>query len=167
MQNELQEISLTPYLDSRGIFTKIVNEELTKHVMPKVSEVYVTSSHKNTIRGLHYQTGGFGQDKLIYCISGALLDITVDLQNAETIGRVQIKKLSTNNPTALFIPKGYAHGIISLEENTVFCSINSTPYSPENECGIRWDTLGVNFDVSDPIVTEKDKNWPSLAEVIK
>lgn len=167
MRNELREISLAPYRDSRGTFTKIINKDLTKHVMPQVSEVYVASSHNNTIWALHYQTRGFGQGKLIYCISSALLDITVDLQNAETIERVQIKKLSTNNPTALFVPKGYAYGITSLEENTVFCSINSTPYSPENECGIRWDTFGVNFALSDPIVTEKDRNWPSLAEAIK
>ena len=163
----LKKIVYEPYVDKRGGINKIYRSEIFDDLIPQVSEIYVSTSAKNTVRGLHYQHGLHGQDKLIYCVSGSILDITVNLMPGPEYGTVNCVPLDAIEPIALLVPKYFAHGVISLEADSVFVSLNSEKYSPGNERGIRWNSLGLDINISDPIISEKDMAWPLLVDVLK
>lgn len=164
--NGILKISYSPFLDFRGSLIKLYRKEIFQEILPNIEELYISNSKYGVIRGLHFQLGNKGQDKFIYCISGNLLDVSVDLRPNENFGRIHLEELKGGSPFVLGIPGSFAHGVIILEENTTFINMTSQPYSPGDERGIRWDSLGIKFPIKDPIVSEKDKSWPSLEEIL-
>ena len=135
-------------------------------LLPNIEEMYISPSNKGVVRGMHYQLGGNAQDKLVYCITGRMLDVSIDLRPDGNLGHVHVEEL-VGGASALMIPGTFAHGVIILEDHTTFLNMTPQPYSPGDERGVRWDTLGVDFGLSRPLVTEKDQSWPSLEDVIK
>jgi len=162
----IKKIGFTPFVDFRGDLLKLYRREVFRDLVPCVEEIYLSRSDKNVIRGMHYQLGEKSQDKLIYCITGRMLDISIDLRLGGNLGKVHVEELSGGQSTALLIPGAFAHGVIILDNQTTFISISPQAYSPGDERGVRWDTLGIDFGINNPIITNKDSNWPSLTDVI-
>jgi len=126
------------------------------------NEVY--SKNINIIRGLHYQIKN-AQGKLIYVVSGEIKDVAVDLRiGSKTFGKFFSVILSSHNHKILFIPKGFAHGYLVLKENTIVHYKCTDYYNSNSEYGIKWNDPDINIDwgISDPILSEKDKILPSL-----
>ena len=100
------------------------------------------------MRGLHGQSGKYSQDKLIYCIKGKALDIAVDLRkNSRTFGKIFKKEMNSKNVMGVLIPKGFAHGLIALEKNTVIINFCSTKYERKKEFGINIKSLNIKLPI--------------------
>lgn len=126
-------------------------------------------SAKNILRGLHFQKPPFDQGKLVSVTKGAVLDVVVDIRtNFETFGQHFSIELSEQNKKMLWIPPGFAHGFLTLEDNTIFTYKCTNYYHPTSEGAIRWDdpSLAIEWPISDPILSEKDKNAPMLEEIL-
>ncbi|MGY6560837.1 MAG: dTDP-4-dehydrorhamnose 3,5-epimerase [Luteibaculaceae bacterium] len=151
------------FQDERGYFFESFNQE-TFEKLTGLSINFVQDneslSNKNVIRGLHFQKPPFAQDKLIRVIKGSVLDVVVDLRkNQSTYGKVFEIILSETNKKQLFVPKGFAHGFKTLENNTIFYYKCSNFYNKESEGGILWadENLNINWNVENPIISEKDR----------
>lgn len=154
------------YGDERGFFfesfnQKIFDEAIGQHI------TFVQDNHsrssKNVLRGLHYQLAPYAQGKLVRCIAGSVLDVAVDIRKeSPSYGRWVSIMLSAENKRQLWIPEGFAHGFLSLEDKTEFLYKTTNFYSPENERAFIWNdpTLNIEWGVLDPIVSAKDKLAP-------
>ncbi len=164
---DLKLISLKKYQDRRGDIVKIFNKE-NKNIKIDCFESYISLSKKGAVRGLHGQQGKYTQEKLIYCIQGKALDLAIDLRkNSKTYGKVFKKKISSNDNIAIFIPKGFVHGVISLENKTMIINYCSTKYKIEKEFGININSINIKLNNIKLIISKKDKNLPSLDKFIK
>lgn len=164
---DLKIIKLKKYTDQRGDFIKIFNKQYS-FFKTNCFESYMSFSKKGAVRGLHGQTGIFSQDKLIYCVKGKVLDIAVDLRkNTKTYGKVFKKIITPKINTAIFIPKGFVHGVISLENDTIIINYCSKKYKMEKEFGVNINSLKIKFPKIKLIISKKDKNLPFLNQVIK
>jgi dTDP-4-dehydrorhamnose 3,5-epimerase len=117
-------------------------------------------SHKGVLRGLHFQAPPFEQGKLVRVIQGSVLDIAVDIRTSyPTYGKYESVLLSGENKTQFWIPPGFAHGFITLENNTIFCYKCTSVYSKKSEGSILWNDphLNINWKINEPIVSSKDK----------
>lgn len=128
-----------------------------------------SSSNKGVLRGLHYQTNGFEQTKLVRVIQGSVLDVVVDIRKGSpTFGQHLAMELSAENKKQLLVPKGFAHGFIVLSETAIFSYKVDAPYSYENERGIAFDdpTLQIDWGLnqSEFILSDKDTQNPVLNE---
>ena len=117
---------------------------------------------------MHAQLGKYAQDKLIYCVKGKLLDIAIDIRkDSKTFGKVYKKILDSKKSIALFIPKGFMHGIISLKNETMVTTYCSKKYNPSKEFGIKLDSIPIKLPRLKLIFSKKDKKLPIYNEFIK
>ena len=126
------------------------------------------SAKKGIIRGLHFQRNPMAQAKLVTCLRGAILDVAVDLRKDSPTYKQWISvELTAENRKELFIPKGFAHGFLTLTDDVEIMYKCDEFYSPEHDGGIRFDDpdIGVDWGVTDPILSEKDKNAPFLKDI--
>jgi len=148
--------------DTRGYFFETYNEERYKqHGMElKFMQDNESKSGKNVLRGLHFQVPPYEQGKLVRVIKGAVLDVAVDLRKSSpTFGMWDSIALSEQNKWMYWIPPGFAHGFLTLEENTVFFYKCTQVYHKESERGIFWNDadLNIKWGIENPLVSEKDK----------
>lgn len=163
----LKIIKLKKHTDIRGNVIKIFNKQ-NKFLNINCFESYVSFSKKGSVRGLHGQSGNYSQDKLIYCIKGKALDLAVDLRkNSETYGEIFKKTIDSKNTTAILIPKGFAHGVIALEKETIIINFCSTKYRIENEFGININSLNIKLPKMKLIISKKDMKLPSINNLIE
>ncbi len=154
---------LTPkvFNDNRGYFFESYNKKLMRKFIPiDFVQDNESLSQKNVLRGLHFQKPPYAQDKLIRVIKGSVLDIVVDLRKEEpTYGMHFAIKLSAKNKKQLFIPKGFAHGFLTLKKNTIFSYKCSAYYNVQSEeCIHCFDTdLAIDWQTKNPILSNKDK----------
>ena len=156
--------------DSRGFFMESWNKK--KMAEAGLNYDFVQDNHskstvKGTLRGIHFQKGDKAQAKLVRCVKGAVLDVAVDLRkNSPTFKQWVIVELSEENKKQLLIPRGFGHGFLTLTDNVEFLYKADNYYAPEADAGIRWNDLdiGVEWDVENPILSEKDKKNPFLKE---
>lgn len=158
--------------DERGFFCETYNRE--RYFKAGITADFVQDnesfSMKGVLRGLHWQAAPFGQAKLVRVIRGKVLDVAVDLRkDSATFGKYIATELSSENARQFFIPRGFAHGYLVLEDNTIFSYKCDNFYNPESERGLKFDDLKIGIDWPAPttslILSEKDKKHPSLAEV--
>ena len=168
-KQDLDEIYIiTPELfkDERGYFFESFRHSEFFNKLNKnfVQDNEVFSKESNIIRGLHYQIDR-PQGKLIHVVSGAIRDIAVDIRvGSPNFGKYFIVKLTQENHKMLYIPEGFAHGYLVLEQNTIVHYKCTNYYDFELECGIRWNDPDINIDwgISDPVISKKDKMLPFL-----
>jgi dTDP-4-dehydrorhamnose 3,5-epimerase len=167
--NGLKIIEPTIFEDERGLFFESYNQE--KFVKAGITENFVQDnqsiSNKGVLRGLHYQNGSHAQAKLVRVIKGSVLDIAVDLRkNSSTFGKHFALELSDKNNLMFFIPVGFAHGFIALEDQTTFFYKCSALYNKQAEAGIIWNDTNLNINWGDikPIISEKDALLPAFNE---
>jgi len=154
--------------DDRGYFLETFREDAFKTIkgMP---EKFVQDNHskssKNVLRGLHFQKEPKAQGKLVTVISGSIMDVAVDIRkNSKTYGQ-HIKVILDDKKCELFyIPTGFAHGFLSLEDNTHILYKCTEYYSPEHDSGILWNDseLNIDWEISNPLLSDKDKKLPSF-----
>jgi dTDP-4-dehydrorhamnose 3,5-epimerase len=148
--------------DQRGYFFESFNEEKFRQlgIDVKFLQDNESKSGKGVLRGLHFQVPPFEQGKLVRVIKGAVLDVAVDLRKSSpTYGQWASIELSEKNKWMYWIPAGFAHGFLTLEENTIFFYKCTQVYHKESERGISWnDTdLKINWGATQPLISEKDK----------
>lgn len=163
------------YYDERGYFLESWNSKnLNKYLSNKFIfyQDNLSKSRKNVIRGLHYQIEPNPQVKLIRCISGAVFDVAVDIRkNSKTFGQWTGLELSEKNKFQLLIPVGFAHGFLSLEEDSILYYKTTNNWDKDLERTIIWDDKGIDIkwplNGITPILSNKDKKAVSLSDAIK
>ncbi len=126
-------------------------------------EEFFSTSHRNVIRGMHFQTPPHTQARLVSCLTGAILDVVLDLRKGTaTYGKVITRELTSANREMIFIPEGFAHGFLSLADDTLVYYLASRPHSPPQDTGLSWNSFGFDWPVKDPILSDRDKNFPSF-----
>ena len=155
--------------DARGFFMETYNRQRYAEFgldMGFVQDNF-SRSQRGVVRGLHYQYPR-AQGKFVYVLSGAVLDVAVDIRRGSpTFGRWVTRELSAANHHQLWIPPGFAHGFCVLSETADFCYKCTDLYIPEDDRGITWNdpTVGVEWPLSDPLVSAKDRALPCLADI--
>lgn len=122
-------------------------------------------SNKGIVRGLHFQAPPRAQDKLVRVVAGAVLDVAVDIRKkSPTYGKIFAVELTAENFLMLFIPKGFAHGFATLEDQTIFQYKCSDYYAPDHEGGLLWNcpTLQIDWKTTEPVLSDKDKLHPDF-----
>ncbi len=156
--------------DERGLFVETFKkDEFEKATGQNINFMQHNQSISKlgVLRGLHLQTGEFAQSKLVTVVKGEVLDVVVDLRkNSETFGRHFKLRLSEENKKSIFIPKGMAHGFLTLSKEAVFTYTCDAYYHPASESGILYSDNALNIDWEYPeeslILSEKDKKLPTL-----
>ncbi|MGY6741091.1 MAG: dTDP-4-dehydrorhamnose 3,5-epimerase [Cecembia sp.] len=160
------EIKLRSFEDHRGSLTKVFHQPTFADLSLPSSfpEEYFSISHKGVVRGLHFQVPPSGHAKCVTCISGSIFDVAVDLRkNSLTFGKHYAAVIDSRQPKLLFIPEGFAHGFMALEDHTIFLNRSTSVYDPACDSGIKWDSCGILWPEIPPIVSEKDQNMPLLS----
>ena len=158
--------------DSRGYFVEtFVSNKLEEFLGYKINfcQDNESKSSKGVLRGLHYQLPPHAQTKLVRVISGRVLDVAVDIRkNSPTFGKYVAVELSGENKKQLLIPRGFAHGFVVLEDDTVFAYKVDNYYSPECDRGIAFDDKNLNIDWilnhNELNLSAKDIKQPKLNE---
>lgn len=153
------------FKDERGMFVKVFQEQVFKELglLSNFKETFYSISKKNVIRGMHFQIPPFDHAKLVYVVEGKILDVILDIRkNSPTYGRCISLELSGRNKKAIYIPSGFAHGFIVKTDSAIVVYMQTTIYSPEYDKGIRWDSFGIDWGIKNPIISERDGNFPSL-----
>jgi dTDP-4-dehydrorhamnose 3,5-epimerase len=153
--------------DDRGFFGRTFcrNEFAGRGLNPEVAQCNISFNRcAGTLRGMHYQSAPHAEDKLIRCTRGKLYDVVVDLRReSPTFKQWFALELTGDNRRMLYIPKGCAHGFLSLEDNTEVFYQMSEFYHPESACGVRWDdpVFGIQWPSGvQAILSERDRHWP-------
>ena len=155
--------------DDRGSFSETWNQRvLDKAVGAKVRFVQSNESRSKAgvLRGLHFQAPPHAQGKLVRVVKGKVLDVAVDLRvGSPTYGQHHAALLSQENRWQFFVPAGFAHGFLTLEDDTVFQYFCTNLYHPESERALRWDDadLGIEWGIHAPLVSDKDKEAKAFA----
>lgn len=149
--------------DERGYFYESFNENNFHNNGIDVHFVQDNQSlsQAGVLRGLHFQKPPFDQGKLVRIIKGAVLDVAVDIRkNSPTYGQHFDIVLNEKNKTMLWIPSGFAHGFLTLENNTIFSYKCTNFYNKEAEDCILWNdsTIGIKWGIDNPVLSEKDKS---------
>jgi len=157
--------------DERGIFYESFNAnvfELLSGVKVDFIQDNQSSSSKGTLRGLHFQTGSASQAKLVRVTRGSAYDVAVDLRpHSPTFKKWHAVELSAANYFQFYIPRGFAHGFVALEHNTIFQYKVDNYYSSVNDGGVIWNDveLDINWPNLKLELSEKDKNLPELNQL--
>jgi len=156
--------------DERGYFFESYNEKIFRDAGLDLHFVQdnESMSGKGVLRGMHFQHPPYAQGKLVRVVRGAVLDVSVDIRrSSSTFGKWLSFELSENNKRMLWIPPGFAHGFLTLEENTLFQYKCTGFYNRQAEGIIRWNDpdLNIEWGVDDPVVSEKDSKAPLFKDL--
>jgi dTDP-4-dehydrorhamnose 3,5-epimerase len=167
--SDLVLLKAAAHSDERGFLLESFREDAWREA--GIETGFVQDNHsrssKGILRGLHFQTSP-GQAKLVRCVRGAIWDVAVDLRRSSpTYRRWEGFELSDENHRQLFVPVGFAHGFCVLSDVADVAYKLSSYYDPQTEAGIRWDDpdVGIDWPVSEPSLSERDRDAPTLADV--
>ncbi|MCK8061258.1 MULTISPECIES: dTDP-4-dehydrorhamnose 3,5-epimerase [unclassified Fusibacter] len=156
--------------DHRGWFTETYSKEKFREFgidIDFIQDNHSLSAQKGTLRGLHFQLNPKAQTKLVRCTKGKILDVAVDIRDGSpTYKKWVAVELTEDNKKQLLIPKGFAHGFLTLTDDVEVQYKVDEYYSPENDRSIRYDDpeIGVAWGIEAPILSEKDLNAPLLED---
>lgn len=155
-----------PIEDERGYFSRtFCRKTLSTHGIEfeMVQSNIAFNRYSKTLRGMHFQKPPFSEEKIVSCFEGAIYDVIIDIRlESPTFGKWFGTVLSKNNMSSLYIPKGFAHGYQTLEDNSSISYMVSENYTPSYESGIRWndEAFNIEWPITDELlISDKDKNW--------
>lgn len=157
------------FKDDRGFF--IESYKKREFAQAGIPEDFIQDNHsrsaKGVLRGLHYQRNAAAQGKLVRCISGAMLDVGVDIRSGSpTFGKWEAVELTAENSHMLYLPPGFAHGFLVLSETAEIMYKCTFEYSPNDEGGILWNDpeIGIKWPVKAPLLSGRDAALPPLKD---
>jgi dTDP-4-dehydrorhamnose 3,5-epimerase len=159
-------IDIEPKADQRGFFARAwCQQEFEAHRLnTSVVQINVGFSHKHgTLRGMHYQTAPCAEVKLVRCSLGAMYDVIIDLREGSPTHRQWIGlELTQDNHRMLYVPEGFAHGYITLADNTEMSYQTTQFFSREHATGVRYNdpAFGIDWPIQAQVISEQDQNWP-------
>ncbi|HUD10010.1 MAG TPA: dTDP-4-dehydrorhamnose 3,5-epimerase [Patescibacteria group bacterium] len=168
--NGLKIIEPDQFEDNRGYFLKSFEKKVFSEQEIDFTIVQINHSFnlaKGTLRGMHFQVEPFAQAKLVFCQRGKAFDVAIDLRkDSATYKKWYGLELSQETKQILYIPKGFAHGFQTLEDNTEVIYFISNEYSKEHESGVKWNdpVFAVNWPLEPTVIADKDKNWPDFQD---
>jgi len=159
------------FQDDRGYFFEYFRKEVFESLKSRIEFVQSneSKSNKHVLRGLHFQNPPYAQGKLIRVVKGGIRDVVVDIRReSSTYSRWFSCELNENNKTILWIPPGFAHGFLTLEDETIFLYECTNYYNMASEGSIRWNdpTLGIDWGIENPIISEKDQKAPFFKDFV-
>lgn len=155
------------FKDNRGSFMKLFNRDFFAEygLATDFSEFYYSVNKKNVVRGMHFQTPPADHVKMVYVSKGRMMDAVVDIRkDSATYGQVFTRELDVEKGEYLYIPKGLAHGFVSLEDDTIVNYAQTSCYDREHDCGIDSMSVGINWGVEKPIRSGRDLTFPALKD---
>ena len=160
--------------DHRGFFSEVYNKKALAEAginIDFVQDNHSSSAEKGTVRGLHFQTPPFAQDKLVRVVRGSVFDVAVDLRKSSpTFGEHVSAVLSARAWNQVLVPIGFAHGFMTLESHTEVVYKVSNYFAPEHDKGLLWNdpALGIKWPVpeAEAVLSDKDRVQPRLAELV-
>lgn len=167
--NGLLIIDTLSFKDERGELIKPFSQLFfdSKEQKPVFKETWFTISHKNVIRAMHMQVGPKRCDKLVSVLQGSVLDVVIDLRKgSRTFNQTFSITLDSNSHLALYIPEDCAHGYKVLTDNTITMYMATETHDAQNDVGIKWDSIGFDWEVDNPIVSLRDQELPDLKDYI-
>lgn len=153
--------------DIRGSFIKTFHYDnfLLNGLQTSFKESYYSTSYKDVIRGMHFQTPPHEHEKLVYVTNGKILDVILDLRVKSSTYLQYITVELVEKSSSIYIPKGCAHGFLTLSEEATVVYNVSTVYNPEFDAGVRWDSFGFDWlDVGLPIISPRDRSFDKVSE---
>jgi dTDP-4-dehydrorhamnose 3,5-epimerase len=170
---DVKLISPKKFGDHRGFFSEVYNRESFAGAgigLDFVQDNHSLSAAVGTLRGLHFQSAPFAQDKLVRVVKGAILDVAVDIRaGSPSFGRHVAVELSAENWRQLLVPVGFAHGFVTLEPDTEVLYKVSALYGPKNDHGLAFDDPALGIDWRIPhdqlVLSDKDRKHPRLADL--
>lgn len=166
--NDARVIELEKRGDDRGFFARVFCEREFAAAGCETQFVNVNnslSSTKGTLRGMHYQLGDAAEVKVVRCIRGSLWDAILDLRpDSSTFGKWFGETLTAENRLMMYVPRGFAHAILTLEPDTEALYLCAAHYSPTEERGVRWNDprFGIEWPIAPVEISSKDANWPDF-----
>ena len=154
--------------DDRGFFARtFCADEFAAQGLPTefVQQNTSYSANKGTLRGMHFQTAPHGEDKLIRCLRGAIVDIIIDLRpDSPTYKKWEAFELDDVNKRQLLVPKGFGHGFQTVSDHVEVTYLVSAKYTPSAEGGVRWNdpAFGITWPLAPTDMSDKDRNWPDF-----
>lgn len=164
-------LALTParHGDARGFFSESWNRRSLQQAgldLPDfVQDNHSMSRAVGTLRGLHYQAPPHAQGKLVRCGRGRILDVAVDARRGSAhYGQWVAREISFENGLQLWIPAGFLHGFVTLEPDSEIIYKCTAHYDAASDGSVRWDSLGIDWGVSDPVLSDKDRAAPAFSD---
>ena len=161
---ELQPLVLK---DERGTFVKTFRKDIfDKHdLTTDFTEEYYSCSKKGVLRGFHFQLPPHDHVKIVYCVSGTIMDAIIDLRkDLPTCGQHAVFELSGEKANALYLEKGIAHAFYVMSKFAIVMYKTTTVYAQEHDAGILWDSAGVLWPDDTPVLSRRDKNFTPLSQ---
>ncbi len=155
--------------DDRGYFSRLADTEEFKANGLNADFVQISASKnykQGTLRGMHMQIGDSAEEKYISCVDGEVFDVCLDLRkDSPTYLKYCSVIMSEENGDSIYIPKGCAHGFISLKDNSQLIYFMTAAHDPKAERGYRWDDMafGIDWPINPEVISEKDASWPLLS----
>lgn len=155
------------FQDNRGGFQKLFNYDFFKEngLDCDFKEFYYSVNKKDVRRGMHFQIPPHDHVKVVYVSKGRILDVCVDIRkNSKTYGKCFSIELNEQKAQYLYIPKGFAHGFLSLENGSIVNYAQTSCYNKECDCGILQDSINFDWEINNPIVSGRDLTFPKFTE---
>lgn len=156
------------HMDCRGSLTKLYHSDnyASLNLSFSPQETFLTKSHKGVLRGMHFQTGKASHDKVVSCQNGHILDVVVDVRpDSPYFNQPVSVELKGSDSLALFIGKGYAHGFLSLQDDSFMLYHTSTVHQPEFDSGVHWSSIDFEWPTDNPIISYRDMNHRGIGEL--
>ena len=168
---DLVLIQAPTFVDERGWFGEAYKK--SEFAAQGIAVDFVQDNHsysklRGTLRGLHFQKEPSAQGKLIRCVAGDIFDVAVDIRNGSpTFGKWVSARISSDNHAAMWVPPGFAHGMLTMTDDSEVIYKLTSEYSAKDERSIRWNdpTIGIHWPLNNPILSKKDAEAPLLNEV--
>ena len=161
------EVQPRLFEDERGIFVKTFHakEFESLGLCTAWREQYYSVSSQGVVRGLHFQIPPHDHVKLVYCIKGSVEDVVLDLRvGSPTYGETITLELSARKGNMIYLPKGLAHGFCTPSEPATLVYNVSSVYVPAADSGIRWDSVCVHWPIKTPLLSDRDRSFPTFDE---
>lgn len=157
------------FQDKRGEFHKIFNNHQLENLGLETTlhEIYYSVNKKHVIRGMHFQIPPFDHNKIVWISQGKIKDVVLDIRlNSPSYGKYFSIELNSYDGKFIYIPTGFAHGFISLEDNTIVNYAQSSCHEPSSDSGILYNSFGMDWGEINPIISDRDLNFVQFNEFI-